>query len=82
MRLLMAGEKLVQCLACEHQQIVDVKEFMHIIQCERCANIFMNAVKARPTNVHGVGRNKTADLGLALLMEMGQDAPDWEEKEF
>ncbi len=76
MKMLMAGEKLMQCLACEHRQVVNAKGFMHIIQCKRCANTFLNAVKVRPTNIHGVGRNKMADLGLALLMEMGADVPD------
>jgi len=80
--MLMAGEKLMQCSVCEHLTIVPKKNPADRIRCKRCGNAILKTVKAQPTNIHGVGRNKVADLGLALLMEMGAGAPDIEEKEW
>ena len=79
MTMLKAGEKLVVCQVCEDQKIFKIKETVTLGQCERCHNAKMRVVKVRPTNVSGVGRRKIADLGLALLMEMGAGAPNVEE---
>ena len=76
MTLLKAGEKLLLCKACGHQQIVLKKMGVILKSCSRCGNVRMKAVKARPTNIHGCGGNVKADLGLALLMEMGAGAFD------
>ena len=83
MTMLKAGEKLIVCEVCEHQRIVPIKgDILEIsLTCERCEHRSMKVVKVSPTNVSGVGRNKIADLGLAILMEAGAGAPDPEEKE-
>jgi len=82
MTMLKAGEKLVQCTVCEHQQVVPMKRAVKLSSCERCEHKALKVVKVSPTNIHGVGRNRTADLGLSILMEMGAGAPDVEEPEF
>ena len=66
-----SGEKMFKCLACGHKQVEKIQEKVWHIRCDLCQLYFMSATRARPTNVRGVGINEQADLGLALLMEMG-----------
>ncbi|KKN53723.1 hypothetical protein LCGC14_0599780 [marine sediment metagenome] len=77
MTMLKVGEKLVKCEVCEHETIVPMKEAVRLRPCERCEHPALKVVKVKPTNIHGLGRNKTADLGLAILVDMlPDDCPD------
>ena len=76
MRELRPGEKLWECLKCEHQQIGSSKEKQSEARCERCRCPFLLGKQTQSTRVHGAGMGKGADLGLALLMEMGAGASD------
>ena len=82
MMMLRAGEKLLVCEVCESQRIIPITT--NILKqgtiCKRCEHTSMRVKKASPTNIRGAGRNKVADMGLALLMEMGAGASDLEEK--
>lgn len=64
------GQKSMQCLACGHVQVIGIKERPSQAQCDNCESHFMKPIKVKPTDVHGIGRNKVADLGLALLIDM------------
>jgi len=70
------GEKLMRCLACEHEQVAMMKVSVFKVRCENCRRKFMEVVAIQPSQVHGAGRNAVADMGLALLMEAGAGVPD------
>ena len=74
-----AGEKLIMCGVCENGQVVKMKDEVDLSSCSRCHKATLKAVRVVHTDINGAGRNKTADLGLALLMEMGAGAPDIKE---
>ena len=81
MTMLKAGEKLIVCEVCESQRVIPMKINVLKLEtiCKRCQHPAMKVVKVQPTNINGAGRNKVADMGLAILMEAGADAPDLEE---
>lgn len=65
-----SGETIWVCLACGHDQTVGgCTEHVLMARCDKCGSQFLKASRVQPTDVSGAGRNKTADLGLALLME-------------
>ncbi len=70
---LTAGQTAYQCLlpGCEHISISEATENVRMVLCAQCMSPFVKAVKTRRTVVRGAGHNKMADLGLAILMEMG-----------
>jgi len=68
---LRAGEKWLMCGVCKNGQVVLMKQEAKLVKCRRCGNATLKAVQVKPTDVNGAGRNATADLGLALLMEAG-----------
>lgn len=75
------GEKVFKCLACGHEQVEKIQEKVWHMRCDLCQLYFMSANRVRPTHVRGAGIGEQADLGLALLMEMGAGAPE-ENSEF
>lgn len=77
-----SGEKAFKCLACGHEQVEKIQEKVWHIRCDLCQLYFMTAKRVRPTQVRGTGLGGDADLGLALLMEMGAGAPDEEKPKF
>ncbi len=70
------GEKLMQCLVCDHEQTADIGERVQSVKCELCRRGFMRVLEVQPSTVRGVGWNPIADLGLALLMEAGEGDTD------
>lgn len=64
----------MQCLVCDHEQVLRLEESIFKSKCERCCSKFMQVAEVQPTKVRGAGRNAVADLGLALLMEAGAGA--------
>jgi len=70
MTMLNAGEKLIVCEACQHQEVLSIKRSVHLRKCPRCGIVDLVVSKVKPSNVNGIGRNATADLGLALLVDM------------
>ena len=66
---LMAGETLWRCLGCGHETVSGRRENVREVRCENCGLPFIEAVRTRRTIIRGVGTNRVADLGLALLLE-------------
>ena len=79
MRIL-PGRKRVVCLACEHEQILGLRDAVGRAKCENCCSKFLQALEARPSMIHGVGSNAVADLGLALLLQAQTDDNTYEPK--
>lgn len=62
------GEARWVCASCGALITTNPVTTVGQVKC-RCGCIRVRALKKRPTSVSGIGRNKRADLGMALLRE-------------